>query len=108
MKERIATGHRDFYGMMIHEGDTVLNPMGKAVVAWKSGQWRLRYEQGSEPLNRYGKGDIRRCDNSPVTTVTKKNIVTPGIVTTAPIVTPLSQPLSQTQEPQDKVVKGVL
>ena len=59
MKERIATGHRDCRGKMIHEGDTVYVPDGngvyiwRGVIVWEDGKWWLSFGQGMNNLNRY-------------------------------------------------------
>lgn len=102
---RISTGHRDCCGDMIHEGDTVFTWTGEAVVTTTEKRWFLSYPDGRlEPLNDYGSGVIRRCDNSRVTT----NIVTETGVTTKSIVTRLSHGLSQPEGGQGQVIKCVL
>lgn len=64
----MATGHFDCCGDMICAGSTVTTRRGEAVVIW-TGRWMLHYDDAYvEPLNRYGKDDIRRvtirgCDN---------------------------------------------
>lgn len=68
-------------------------------------RWFLSYPDGRlEPLNDYGSGAIRRCDNSRVTT----NIVTETGVTTKSIVTRLSHGLSQPEGGQGQAIKCIL
>lgn len=104
-KNRIPTGHRDCCGDMIHEGDTVYTRSGNGRIVWIENRWWLQFSDLSvEALNRHPAAELRRCDNSRVTT----NIVTKSGVTTKPIVTGLSHGLSQPEGGQNQSVKVVL
>lgn len=104
-KNRIPTGHRDCCGDMIHEGDTVHTRDGNGRIHWIQEQWWLMFSDLSvKALNKYPASELRRCDNSRVTT----NIVTKSGVTTKPIVTGLSHGLSQPEGGQNQDDRCVL